>query len=96
MIELSELWIKAKFYGVHHGVITTLLFPFVGWLIVAVYFGKEFGEAIERAGGEKKAVTTWTIKSADNPSGVWEPWHAITPLINGVFITTIPKVIALL
>lgn len=70
-----------KRWGLHHGLLTLLLVPFVGWFITVLFFGKEFGEAIERARGTYNAVTTWTVKTADNPKGIWEPWDALTPLI---------------
>lgn len=74
-----------KRWGLHHGIITALLFPFIGWLIVALFIGKEFGEAIERAGGTKKALLS--ITQYQPHVNYWEPWDAITPIGVGVVFT---------
>ena len=74
-----------KKWGLHHGIITLLAFPFVGWFIVVFYCGKEFGEAIERAGGTKKALLS--ITQYQPHVNYWEPWDALTPIGVGLVFT---------
>lgn len=78
-----------KRWGLHHGIITLLAFPFVGWLIVALFIGKEFGEAIERARGTTDALIHLTnlFRSDRSIRPVWEPWDAITPIGVGLVFT---------
>ena len=73
-----------KKYGLHHLLIGLPLAFLLGPLANAIFwFGKELGEATERAGGNKKALTTFTIKTKANPKGIWEPFDFIAPSIAG-------------
>ena len=73
-----------KSWGGHHIILALPLAYFAGPLANMLWwFGKETGEATERAGGSKQALTTFTMKTKNNPKGVWEPWDFITPSIAG-------------
>lgn len=78
-----------KRWGLHHGIVTLLAFPFVGWFIVVFYCGKEFGEAIERAGGTRQALKKWKWFDDwdDEFKPVWEPFDALTPIGVGLVFT---------
>lgn len=88
-----------KKFGLHHLVaavpvfgILLLLFHFIPPQYAAAvahalfWFGKEFGEAVERAGGTRQAIHTLTMKTGNNPGGIWEPFDFITPSVAGFIV----------
>ncbi len=81
-----------KASGLHHGVIALValialhfLFPEISFALANAlfWFGKELGEATERAGGTGKALGDWSQKKNGGP---WEPWDWITPSIAGAIV----------
>lgn len=79
-----------KFWGGHHIILALPLAYFAGPLANMLYwFGKEMGEATERAGGSKQALTAFTMKTESNPKGIWEPWDFITPSIAGYILNEV-------
>ena len=81
-----------KSWGGHHIPLGLLIAFLLGPLAnLLFWFGKELGEATERAGGSKQALTTFTMKTKNNPKGVWEPWDFITPSIAGYLFDAIIK-----
>ena len=80
-----------KSWGGHHIILALPLAYILGPLQALFWFGKELGEATERAGGSKQAFTTFTMKTKNNPKGVWEPWDFITPSIAGYLLDAVIK-----
>ena len=70
-----------KKYGLHHLVIGLPLAFLLGPIVnLAFWFGKELGEATERAGGSKQAFKKFSA---------WEPFDFITPSIAGFALDAI-------
>ncbi len=73
---------KFKPWGGHHIPLGLLIALLLGPVAnAAFWFGKELGEATQRAGGTGKALHD--LRQVKN-GGPWEPWDFITPAAAGV------------
>jgi len=70
-----------KSWGGHHIPLALVLGFIFGPVQFLFWAGKELGEATERAGGTKQALSTWSV---------WEPFDALTPSLAGLIYFWVP------